>query len=166
MHNDIEFYDIFDYHEPSFWQTTWFKIVVILTLMALVTLILYLILRRKKKSIHPWQWAQQQLTLLSLEKCSSKNDYKKFYFELTTIIKQYFNKRYGWKTEDKTDEELTEYLGKQGFNETMRDSLKKMLEGAVWIKFAGESVIKTQAEADLKTALIIIEKTTPKETTK
>ena len=163
MKTDTDFYDIFDYYHIPFWKTVWFKISVGITIFLLIALITYLILKRKKREVTPWEWAAEKIQQLPLEKCLTKADYKKFYFDLTLILKQYLHKRYFWKTEDKTDEELIKYLHKQGFDETLLEALKKMLEGAVWIKFAGNEVIKTQAEADHKIALSLIKKTTPDE---
>lgn len=164
MNRETDFYDIFDYYQIPFWQTTYFKVSVILILILIITLVVYLVLKKRKKAFSPWEWAQHKIKQLSLEKCTSKNDYKNFYFDLTLILKQYLNKRYSWDTEDKTDDELIEYLRKKGSKQELQDTLKKMLEGAVWIKFANDDVIKTQAEADLKAALMIIEQTIPSET--
>lgn len=158
-----DFYDIFDYHLIPWWQTTWFKITALVLALALLGLILYLVLRRKKRELTSWEWAEQKIKQFSLEKYTTKDDFKKFYFDITLVLKQYLQKRYGWKTEDKTDEELVNFLDKQGFKTRLLDDLKKMLEGAVWVKFAGEDVIKTQAEADLKTALLIVRQTVPVE---
>jgi hypothetical protein len=159
-----DFYDIFDYYHIPFWQTLWFKVSVCVTVLLLIALIVYFIVTRKKRELEPWEWATEKIQQLSLEKCLTKNDYKKFYFDLTLILKQYLHKRYAWKTVDKTDEELIEYLHKQGFDETLLEALKKMLEGAVWIKFAGNDVIKAQADADFKTAFSIIKKTISRDT--
>ena len=161
MKIDTDFYDIFDYYHIPFWQTTWFKVSACVAVLLIIALVIYFIVTRKKRELAPWEWAAEKIQQLPLEKCLTKNDYKKFYFDLTLILKQYLHKRYAWKTEDKTDEELIEYLHKQGFNETLLEALKKMLEGAVWIKFAGNEVIKTQADADYKTALSLVKKTTP-----
>ena len=91
--------------------------------------------------------------------CSTKKDFKKLYYSLTTIIKQYLNRRYGWRTRDRTDEELISYLVEQKFEGALLEDLKKMFSGAAWIKFAGEDVIKTQAKKDLEMAIRIINRT-------
>lgn len=164
MNNNIEFYDIFDYYTPPFHQTTLGKVVITISLLiALALIVCFVLWRRKKKALTPWQWAYKELELLTVEKCTCKDDYKKLYFHMSRILKQYLHKRYVWATEDKTDDELIPYLERQKFDSKLLEMLKPMVDGAQWIKFANESVLRNQAAKDHATALFIIEQTTPKE---
>ena len=163
MDKQIIFHEIYDYYYQPFTQTLTFKLLVGAGVLLLIALITFLIMRRRRRESPAWQWALQVIDKLNLADCKTRNDYKRFYFMLTEIIKQYLNRRYAWKTTNKTDDELIIYLKDQRFETTLLDALKKMLTGAVWIKFAGEDVIKTQAEKDFDIAKTIIQQTTPQE---
>ena len=164
MEKQLDFYEIYDYYYQPIWQRGYFKLaiavlIIILGLLCGFLVVKYFLRKRSEKKLLPWEWAQRELNKLSLEKCVGKSDYKKFYFDLTIILKEYLNRRYGWQTQDKTDEELQKYLEDKKFNTALLEGLKKLLGGAVWIKFAGESALKIEAEKDLKIAHEIIDKT-------
>jgi len=162
MEAQSQFFEIYDFYYVPFWQTIYFKIILFLIVFLMLVLIgLKFYLRRKRKIFTAWQWATQELEKLSIDKLVTKKDYKRFYFDLTSIIKEYLKKRYGWNTQDKTDEELGVFLQKKNFDETLLKDLQQMLSGAIWIKFANEDVLKTQSIKDLKLAFKIIEKTVP-----
>lgn len=157
MDNIIDFYDIYDYYTIPFWQTTWFMVCIGLLIVTIGVLCFFIL--RKKTTQLPWQWAEQEVNRLSQMTLTHKNDYKKFYFTLTTIIKGYLNKQYDWKLDDKTDEELNEWLTQQKFNPEITEMLKKIADGALWIKFANADALKSQADADITKVLLMIEKT-------
>ena len=162
METQSQFFEIYDFYYVPFWQTIYFKIIlfpIILLVLGLIGLRFYL--KRKRRMITAWQWATQELEKLSIDKLVTKKDFKKFYFDLTSIIKTYLQKRYGWATQDKTDEELIEYLQKRNFDEILLKNLQTMLSGALWIKFANEDVLKTQSLKDLKLAFNLVAKTVP-----
>jgi len=157
-----DIYEIYDYYYQPFWQTTFFKIVFVIVVLLLIAVTFFLFLRwRCLKQQSPWEWALSQIDKLVIEKYKNKTDFKKFYFALTDIVKKYLHIRFGWATTDKTDDELIEFLRQQGFKGDLLTTLKTMFEGALWIKFANEDVIRTQAELDLKFVKQLIEKTKP-----
>ena len=160
----ISFYEIYGYYTPAFHHTLFGKCIIALAVLGLLGLIAYVIYRKNHKPLQPWEWALNELSRLNLESCKNKDDLKKFYFALSTIIKKYLHKHYAWQTEDKTDDELVSFLQNHGFDATSLEMIKKLSEGSLWIKFANESVIRTQAEEDLKIALSIIKQTKPAET--
>lgn len=161
MNTPQDFYEIYDFYYPPWWTHTWAKVAIIAGTLILLGLILFFILTRKKKQLLPWEWAEAQLKKLSCANCKNKNDFKNFYFSLTTILKHYFHVRYFWQTEDKTDEELILFLQEQNFDNYQLEHLRKVFTGAVWIKFANEDAIKSQALEDLNKAFEIVEKTKP-----
>ncbi len=160
----VEFYDIYEYYYRPLWQRAYFKTFFILLCILIIGVVAYFIFRyfsekRRAKKLLPWEWATGELQNLSLAKCTTKKDYKKFYFDLTLIIKRYLNRRFHWNTEDKTDEELLKLLEENKFDTSLLEGLKNLVEGALWIKFADEEALKVQAERDLQTGYQIIEKT-------
>jgi hypothetical protein len=162
-----DFYEIYDYYTRPFYQTITGKILIGLCILVSLGILVYVIIsRRKKKKQEPWEWATEQLLRIKLDSCKNKDDYKKFYFSLSSIIKKYLNKRFIWPTEDKTDDELIRLLEEKKFETISLDMIKKISEDALSVKFANEDALKTQAENDLKTTLQIITQTTPQPETK
>jgi hypothetical protein len=164
MEQNIDFYEIYDYYYQPIWQRFYFKVFFIVLILLLLGVIIffvtaYIFRKRKERFLLPWEWAIRELNNLSLKKCSSKSDFKKFYFDLTLIIKKYLKQRYGWDTIDKTDDELIHYLETKKFDKTLLNGLRKFVESALWIKFADADALKIQAERDLKTAHDIVEST-------
>ncbi|MFA6535046.1 MAG: hypothetical protein WCS92_02195 [Candidatus Babeliales bacterium] len=164
MQNNVsekDFYEIYDYYSQPLLE----KKAVQISLFSAATIIivgivfLYIFYRRYRRPLTHWEVALLALENLKLEKCVSKNDFKIFYFKLTEIFKKYLEKRYGWKVENKTDEELVILLEKQNFNREFLEPVQKILAGALWIKFANQEALKIQAESDLKTIINIIDQT-------
>lgn len=161
MESASTFHEIYGYYYTPIYQEPWFIILASLVGVVLIALLGYLLYKRRYRPLTPWQWALLEMSKLPIATYSCKDDYKKFYFTITTILKTYLEKRYHWDTQDKTDEELATFLHLHGFNTELLENLKKMLQGATWIKFANEEAIKTQVNEDLKTAQLIIKKTIP-----
>jgi hypothetical protein len=161
MENKPEIFEIFEYYYEPFYQTMYFKILMIVVIISLISLVIFVILRRRKKIISPAQWAAQELAKLNIDSYNSKDDIKRFYYAITMIMKEYLFRRFGWLTLNKTDDELIPYLEKQHFNAELLEALKTMLQGSQVVKFANQDVIKTQARKDYNLAQDLIEKTKP-----
>lgn len=166
MEQQTDFYEIYEYYSQPMLEKTSIRWALVLLGLCLIALTIFLFLRRKKRPITVWEWAFKELSLLNPQKYTAKNEYKKFYFQLTGILKVYLNRRFGWHTENKTDDELLGYLQKQNFDSNLLSELAKTLQGASWVKFANEDALKNQAEADLKTVKTLVEQTKPSENEK
>ncbi len=157
------FQEIYDFYEIPYWQTLWFKIVVIVGIIAIIALISYFIMTRKKRVIPSWEIALQQLNKINIERCVNKRDFKAIYFEITSIFKRYLHDRYELNIIDKTDDELIKYLTKNNFDSILLESIKKLILSSNLVKYADEVALKTQVEEDLKLAISLINKTIPTE---
>jgi hypothetical protein len=160
MKEPVELVDIYDYYYIPFWQTMWFKISMAVLAAALITAfcIWWFVLRRKKP-LTADQWAKRELAQLAVHKCTTQQDFRQLYFRLTEIIKGYLTRRYGWVLADKTDHELIAWLTEQQFDPTILDLLTQLADGAMWVKFANTSALKSQAETDVKTVHAMIDQT-------
>ncbi len=159
MKKTVDFCDVYDYYYIPFWQTSWFVITIAMVTVCIIVCCVVLWLRRKPKNASPWEWALQELTKLAHTKCNNKEDYKRFYFALSDIVKAYLHKRYSWNTRDKTDPELIEYLKLQQFDPHLIESLEKIGQEALFIKFANVEALKSQAEEDLQAIRTLIGRT-------
>lgn len=162
MQTSVDFYEIYDYAYPPFYTSPYFIIASII-IVILIIISIYLYFKKNKRSIASWDWAIAELNKINFDHCKTKNDYKKMYFSLTQILKKYFNLRYQWQTEDKTDDELLLFLQVHNFEHTLLEQLKKIFSSALWIKFANEEALKSQACDDIKNIRNIIQKTIPEE---
>ncbi len=159
MEKQIDLYDIYDFYYTPWHQTLWFKIVTGLLIVITLGALIFLLMRKRKKVLSPWEYAFKELDKLSLNKCSKQDDYKKFYFGMSRILKTYLHQKFNWNTENKTDDELIAWLKEQKINPDLITMLGTLSSSAIWIKFANVTALKTQAEADLKTVIMIIERT-------
>ncbi len=157
----IFYEEIYDYYTQPFWQTTWFYVSIVIVTALLIGLGVYLFMRSRTKPLTPWEWALRELRATTPLRCNHKEDFKKFYFRLTDITKIYLYRRYAWDVDDRTDQELVLFLEEQAFDRDTIDMLKKVAEGALWVKYANMDVLKSQAEADWKSIIAMVEHTTP-----
>jgi hypothetical protein len=158
----VVFYDeIYDYYTRPFWQMTWFYVLCAILLFVLIAGGIYFFVRHKKKPLTAWDWVLGELKKTTPAYCTHKEDFKKFYFRLTALTKAYLHRRYGWQIQDKTDTEVVLFLEQQAFDRTTIEMLQKIADGALWVKFANMDVLKSQAEADWKSIVAMVERTTP-----
>ncbi len=155
----MDFYDIYEYYTIPFWQKTWFYVVLFFVVGLIIGLFVFYIWYRRRHFTTPWDWAFAELARLSKKTLQTKDDVKRFYFELTKILKMYLAKRYRWTLDNKTDDELVRFLEEKNFNTDLIAMLKKTSEGAQWIKFANETALKAQVDQDSQTVKIVIEQT-------
>lgn len=164
-----DFYEIYDYYTQPLLERKSVQVSLIsIGIITITSLIfIFIFLRKKLKPLTVWQVALKELNQLNPDKYTTKEDFKNFYFKLTDIFKRYLNKRYNWPTQDKTDSELIKQLEQQNFNQNFNSDIlaqvQKILEGALWVKFANQDALKVQAQADLQTIIKIIDLTKPVE---
>jgi hypothetical protein len=157
-----EIYDIYGIWHVPFWQTTPF-IVCMWVLAGIVALaLLYLVARlimKRKKIIKPWTWADRELDALWKNRGFTREDGKRFYSQLTEIIKIYLEKRYGYQVRSATDIELIAYLRARNFDAVLCNDLTRIFEGAQEIKFANLDAIPENIERDFALAKAFVAKT-------
>ena len=147
-----QLYDIYEPWYKPFWNKTVF-IILIFSLLAL--LITYFALRKKKKN---FTFEEKILIELNNLKVNTK-DYKKFYFNLSDILKKYLSFRYNLNLSSKTDEEVLLELKDSGFPSIWLDKLKNIFMGAITIKFAKEESSKAKMEHDLNDSILLTKET-------
>ena len=160
-----EFHDIYGYYFVPFYKETWFIVcVLIIGFLILGVVILFLWKWWKKKSeirklLSPWEWAFEALHNLSISKCENREDFKRFYFQLTDVVKEYLHRRYDWKLDDKTDDELISYLENREFDWNHIRDLRTVMKHALFVKYAGQDALLSQAEEAVDIIANIVEKT-------
>lgn len=117
------------------------------TLVALLILaILYFATRKKQRKeelpppppviIPPHEVAFQKLKALKEAKLWQKGELKNYHSELTYIVREYLEKRYGVQALEQTTDEILQQLKKTGFDDSLSEKLTHLLQTADLVKFA------------------------------
>jgi len=159
------FYDIYDFYYVPFWKQPYFIILIVCLSIFLAMLLSYFLFRlirnrrNRGRELLPWEWAEEELARFDVSKFSSKGEFKRFSFSLTMIMKRYLGLRYNWRLEDKTDEEIEEFLSLSNFDPLLAKEFVGLLKSSLLVKFADEAALSSQAKQDLEVARKIIKKT-------
>ena len=119
-------------------------LVVLVILVGLVWLVRSITRRVKEHRMSPIERAWVELDRLLKKGLPGRGRYKDFYVELTMVVRRYVQRKYGIKAPHLTTEEfLREFRDER--RET-RDELKKFLESADMVKFAGVEATPEMAD--------------------
>lgn len=151
----------------------WLWLIVFIIILAAALVYLY-IKKRKKPSQAAEAPAEKEpdipLEILSKNKINNllqsgiweAGEYKKFYFSLTDIFRQYLHKRFGLSAEFQTSAETLREI-KNSRAKTILPSARGLLQSADLVKFAKVTPTNALRDADVKNIFTMIDETTPKE---
>ena len=158
-----QLYDIYEMWHLPFWQTREFWITIITISGIVIALVVAWLLRLyilKKKNETPWDKALRELSRLSLPDTITKEQAKQFYFSVTAILKNYFNRRYLINSKGKTDQELIHMMEEvEVLHANLLPFVRTIFAGCSQIKYADEHALKEQVSRDLDNAIILIKET-------
>lgn len=169
MTKQPSFYEIYDYIYIPFWKTNFFIFTTLSIIIISLTIILYLLFKRMKaksnlqKKLTPLEWALAELDKLNPNSYEEKEEFKQFYYTITTIIKTFLEQQYKIDIIEKTDQELLKHLKKEAFPQQLTDKLEEVLQGSLFIKFANAQVLQEQATKDLATVVSLVKAIVPEE---
>ncbi|MBM3894022.1 hypothetical protein FJ366_00260 [Candidatus Dependentiae bacterium] len=148
---------------PTFFEKYFVFIFALIFFMMGVTLVLaYRAYVRYKESRKPcWVVALDRLGLLNLPSGEKHADIKRFYEDLTRILKWYCHKRFSFIFINKTDEELLESLQLFDGNLPPLGDLQEAMKTAVHVKFAGGLVPLSTIETDKQAVVRFIQLSVP-----
>ncbi|TDQ28421.1 BatD family protein [Tenacibaculum caenipelagi] len=161
------------YQLDDFKQYIWWAVIA----LALVALLLYFFVFKKKKEkqeeviiplLAPYEEAMQKLEELDKKLLWQNNQVKKYYSELTDIIRGYIERELHVPALESTTDELIDIL--QDFNniksiETTKETIEKLkglLQESDLVKFAKSKPLSHEIEEDRKDAKYIIDHLKPK----
>ena len=161
-------YGIYQAWHVPFWKTNAFYwlmvgLIVAVALGSLFLLGRWVLRRRRKVALTPWDYALQKVTSLELHPCNTKADGKQLYGTLAYEMKQYVHKRYSYDVRWKTDEELVSFLESHEYPEPLLADLREIMMGSMVVKFANIEVIQEQAKRHLALSKAFIQKTIPQQ---
>jgi hypothetical protein len=161
-----EIYDIYGVWHVPFWQTQPFIIGVWCTAILIAIVLFYLLIRffkARKRPLKPWEWANRELDALWVTRGFTREDGRKFYSQLTEIIKMYVEKRYGYPVMSATDIEFLAYMNDRAIAPALMENLKQIFEGVQEIKFANLNAIPENIERDFALAKAFVANTISKD---
>ena len=133
---------------PLSWRLVgWVALVVLAALAilaALVWLARYITRRVKEHRMSPIERAWVELDRLLKKGLPGRGRYKDFYVELTMVVRRYVQRKYGIMAPHLTTEEFLREFRDEGRG--MRDELRKFLESADMVKFAGVEATPEMAD--------------------
>ena len=119
-------------------------LVVLVILAGLVWLARYITRRVKEHRMSPIERAWVELDRLLKKGLPGRGRYKDFYVELTMVVRRYVQRKYGIKAPHLTTEEFLKEFREEGRGK--REELRKFLESADMVKFAGVEATPEMAD--------------------
>ena len=117
---------------------------VLVILAALVWLARSIARRVKEHRMSPIERAWVELDRLLKKGLPGRGRYKDFYVELTMVVRRYVQRKYGIKAPHLTTEEFLKEFREEGRGK--REELRKFLESADMVKFAGVEATPEMAD--------------------
>jgi len=139
-----------------------------LAVLVLTALIWYFTKRRKvkpvvnipeKPKVPAHQLALEKLHALNAQKLWQQDEMKRYYSELTDIIREYLEKRYQIHAMEQTTDEIFKSLKHRNILGIEKDKLKQILVLADLVKFAKEKPLSTDNEQSMDYAISFVKNT-------
>lgn len=130
--------------EASSWRDYLPAMLVVLGLILVLGLVFFLVNRKGKEVAPPppvrkvpaHEIANDKLDGLKKKQLWQNGEVKAYQSELTYIVREYLENRYGAQALESTTSEILNQLKSLDFNDTMKTQLREMLELADMVKFA------------------------------
>ena len=133
---------------PLSWKLVGWVCLGLLAILALLAALVWLarsIARRvKEHRMSPIERAWVELDRLLKKGLPGRGRYKDFYVELTMVVRRYVQRKYGIKAPHLTTEEFLKEFREEGRGK--REELRKFLESADMVKFAGVEATPEMAD--------------------
>src|SRR5476651_1196295 len=136
-----------------------------ITLLAICIAVYFIKKRRKKIEeakpefkpfIPPDVEAINQLNALREQKLWQKDQIKEYHSELTEVIRQYLEKRYGIKAHEQTSDEIFAALRYMDIEDDSRNQLRQILLLADLAKFAKQKPLPAENEQSMENAIAFV----------
>jgi hypothetical protein len=169
--NQLQLNDIKPIQKPPFVWTDYLWIVWIVlgvaVLLALIGLIIYLVLKKKKKGyfftppqvLPPHVRAIRSLDELKAKKIWQQGREKEFYTDLTDILRVYIQERYDIKAMEMTSGEILNEMRKRSESDSVYENLKQVLSASDLVKFAKYKPYPDENDLSIMNAYFFVNQT-------
>jgi hypothetical protein len=160
---EMQFYDIYDV-----WYTPWYKThyfyIFLATVFLLFSYLIYRWYKNRKVFIVKLSPSQKALLIIEKLKKESHENYSLCYMILTQTLKSYLEEESNIPLKGLTDEEFITLAQRQKFfSPEILQNLITILEGIIFIKFAGERAQNEHFKKALELAQAVINKVSSQE---
>ncbi len=114
---------------------------------------------RKAPQLPAHEVALRKLNELAAKKLWQKGEYKAYYSELTDIIREYLERRYGILAMESTTDEILDDLSGLITRPELKDPLRELLQQADLVKFAKARPLPDQNELAFRRGLDLVNET-------
>lgn len=165
-----QFYPPKDVQDNPFLASEWmlpFLLSVLLLFVCAATIYLFVRLKQNKpiiahvriiRHIPPHQEALDSIEKIKAGKLAAAENQKVYYTQLTDILRQYIQKRFGFSAMEMTSSEIIYNLRQTG-DQKMIDELKGLFQTADLVKFAKYSTLINENDLNLVNAVNFIDQT-------
>jgi hypothetical protein len=149
-------------------KDNWYWILIpVLAGLAIALLVGYILKRRKKQPAVVVTKPELPLDVIALNRLNELRDkklwqqgeVKAYYSEMTDVIRDYLEKRYMIKTQEKTTEEIFEGLRLADISAENKNKLYSLLSNADLVKFAKGNPVAAENEQSMAEAIELVIKT-------
>ncbi len=151
------------------WIPIW--LIIVLGALAVAALVIFLVMKfrkhkeevkiRKSKPIPPYDLAKMRLETLRSRKLASSGHEKEFYTELTDILRQYLQGRFGINAMEMTSGQILRALHKNPLTRLPAAQMDEVLKIADFVKFAKERPLAEDNERALIRSTQFVDETKP-----
>jgi len=143
-----------DWTLPLTWKAVGYGALVFLGLLGVLGILVwaigYFARRVREHFMSPIERAWAELDRLLKKGLPGRGQYKDFYVELTMVVRRYIQRKYGIRAPHLTTEEFLSKFNDEG--RVTRDELRKFLESADLVKFAGVDATPDMADEATESA--------------
>lgn len=149
----------------EFWSdhTLLMEVGFIALLIFLVLIVLgrlsYVYFFTRKKSYQ--EEALEKLELFAHISCTTKEEYKRLYYDLTALIKWYVERTLKVNVISLTDDEAIFCIEKKLKDDEVMQNIKLIFQNALGIKYAQHHILQEQVQLDIQKAKASVKKITP-----
>jgi len=159
-------YPIYEYWHVPFWQTALFKAGVLLLVGAAVLVGLFFLCRRfLQKKLTPAQIALNELDQLGKTAILTTDQAQAAYFELTAILKRFFERYYHRSYQGMTDVQMIKAL-KETVPSDKIVLLQEVVDASAGVKYARQDMMQEQFARHITICTNLIESIVKADTTR
>lgn len=156
----MQLYDIYEHWHQPFWQTTIFKVMIVVFLLAVMisAIVWYFKKYYKSQEIPSTIRVLKALNELEKKKIETKQDAQISYYKLTDILKSFFEYKYQIPFTGMSDAEMILALRTTQLPHQLMPSLEKMVDASMHVKYAQHGALQQELLHHIAIAKDIIQK--------
>lgn len=155
-------YDIYSVEYNPWFLQSWFIYLVIGCAVLCIGYLVYCWYKARRKPVISYE--KQLLARLEMLQKNDWSDHKQFYIQLTSLLKEYLQYRFGKQFTGTTDTECLKLLRSDKFiPEWIVTRFEDLIDGLMFVKFANAQAAQERMQKDLESVRVIFHNTVNKD---